>query len=232
MIEMNNGKNNKKISPEGILFDMDNTLYDFAEAKIIACSRVAEIVGGGTGEELLRHFLTGPHGFENHENIRDFMTLKGVESPEIFEESVTVYEELKLSSIKLYPEVKETLEKIKENGFRMAIVTDADTENAEKRLNKTGIREYFEFIVTPDVTGLRKPSHENFHRGLKSIDASPEKSMVVGDSPKREIMPGNEMGLYTVYAKYGDWLKMPFLNIRPHHTIEKFTELNDIILLE
>jgi len=229
---MNNGKNNNKLSPEGILFDMDNTLYDFAEAKIIACDRVAEIVGDGTGEELLRHFLTGPHGFENHENIRDFMKLKGVDSNKIFEESVTVYEELKLSSIKLYPGVKETLGKIEGGGYRMAIVTDADTENAEKRLNKTEIREYFEFIVTPDVTGKRKPSHDNFHRALKSIDASPEKSMVVGDSPRREIVPGNEMGLFTVYAKYGDWLKMPFMNIKPRHTIEKFEELNDIILLD
>ena len=70
--------NNYKIDPsyksiKGIIFDMDNTLYNFFDAKIAACERAAGIIGTGNGQELFRYFLSGKHGFEDPNNIRDYM---------------------------------------------------------------------------------------------------------------------------------------------------------------
>ena len=61
-----------------IIFDMDNTLFDFVAAKQHACREVAKYLGRDDWEALFRCFLDSPHGFESHENIRDYFDLCGL----------------------------------------------------------------------------------------------------------------------------------------------------------
>lgn len=42
---------------KGIMFDMDNTLFDLVEAKIASCNAVVDHLGTGNAEELLDVFL-------------------------------------------------------------------------------------------------------------------------------------------------------------------------------
>ncbi|WP_421907965.1 HAD family hydrolase [Methanolacinia petrolearia] len=216
---------------KGIIFDVDNTLYNFFDAKILACERVCETIGAGNGQELFRYFLSGKRGFENPENIRDYMTDLGVsdESESLFKNASCIYEDVKLSSITLYPGVPELIRELHESGMRLTIVTDADSIQAKKRLTKLELYDYFESVITPDVTGKRKPDPLIFFSAMEVMNTTPEETMVVGDSPKREIEPGNKLGLTTVYAKYGDWLKTPFPSIKPDHVLEKFYDLRTIL---
>jgi len=77
---------------------MDNTLFDFVEAKIKACRAVVKHIGVGSEEELLRYFLSGKYGIEDTRNIADYMRDKGVYNKEKFEECCKIYEEVKLKN--------------------------------------------------------------------------------------------------------------------------------------
>jgi phosphoglycolate phosphatase-like HAD superfamily hydrolase len=57
---------------------MDNTLFDFVAAKQHACREVARSLGRDDGEALFSCFLNSPHGFESHENIKDYFDLCGL----------------------------------------------------------------------------------------------------------------------------------------------------------
>ena len=61
-----------------IVFDMDNTLFDFVAAKQHACREMAKFLGRDDWEALFSCFLESPHGFESHENIRDYFDLCGL----------------------------------------------------------------------------------------------------------------------------------------------------------
>ena len=61
-----------------IIFDMDNTLFDFVAAKQHACREVAKYLGRDDWEALFTCFLESPHGFESHENIKDYFDLCGL----------------------------------------------------------------------------------------------------------------------------------------------------------
>ncbi|WP_445476150.1 hypothetical protein ACT9XH_05390 [Methanococcoides methylutens] len=50
---------------KAVLFDMDNTLFDFLEAKLTACKKMVEYIGAGDPEAMLGYFLRGTPGFED-----------------------------------------------------------------------------------------------------------------------------------------------------------------------
>ena len=49
---------------KAVIFDMDNTLFDFVEAKIKAYRAVCGYIGMGDEIELLDYFLRRKHDFE------------------------------------------------------------------------------------------------------------------------------------------------------------------------
>jgi len=222
--------------PEAILFDMDNTLHDFYSAKVASCEAVIDIIRQGDPTTLLRYFLSGGRGYENVENIRAYMQDLGIEDEQLFHQASKAYEDVKLSTTHLYDGVKETLSALSKASIPMGIITDADSGEAEKRLRKNDISHFFSGMSTPDLSGKRKPDKTCFRFALTSLGISenpefPERYWVVGDSPRREIEPANAMGMTSVYAIYGDWMKIPYPSIQPHHTINTFREILTILNL-
>jgi len=217
----------RRIDPQECvcLFDMDNTLYNFVDAKKAACMQAAQRIGTGDGMELFRYFLRDIHGFEHHDNIRDFMEDRGIRDSAVFEDACRDYDTVKLALIDPYPGVPDTLERLKAAGVKMAVVTDAESSHAYRRLEKVGIRGYFESVITPDVSGKRKPAHDSFLMALESLGSAPEQAWIVGDSLHREIRPGNELGMTTVHAVYGDWTGTPCPSVTPTYVLHSFSDL-------
>lgn len=214
---------------KGALFDMDNTLYNFVDAKIAACDSVVELIGYGDGMELLRYFLQKGNGYENHNNIRDYMQDQEVWDEELYKQACISYEDVKLNSIRLYPGVEETLEKLGDSGMKMAVVTDAESSQAEKRLKKTKISPHFECVITPNISGNRKPNPETFLMALEKLKIQTKEAFVIGDSLKRDVEPCNNLGITTIFAKYGDWTGTPFPSIKPDYIVGNFSEILSII---
>jgi len=188
-----------------VLFDMDNTLFDFVEAKIAACSQVNRILGLDRAMDLLGYFLRRDgHGFEDWNNIRDFMTDNGVYSDERYARCCQAYEEWKIRDLAPYPGIEPTLLALKDRGLSLSIVTDAHLKNAVSRLERTGLYPLFDEIVTADLSGSHKPDPKVFRYALERVGRNPSEVLMVGDSLRRDIGPAKRMGMMTAYASYGD----------------------------
>ncbi|MDI3498310.1 HAD-IA family hydrolase [Archaeoglobus sp.] len=188
---------------KAVIFDLDNTLVDFVEAKMEACRAVVEKAGCGDADELLHYFLRQRHGFESHYNIADYLRDKGVYSEELYRECCEIYEKVKLESVRVYEGIREVLEKLKQN-YRLAVVTDAENGHAISRLEKAGLLNFFDVIVSADMTGKRKPEPDSPLLALKKLNVGPEEAAIVGDSLRRDIQAGKRLGMLTIYAAYGD----------------------------
>jgi len=184
---------------------MDNTLFDFVEAKLIACAAVINYLKIPVEPVvLLEYFLRPAHGFESHENIRDFLNDNNCYSETTFTRSCAIYDEEKLGAIKPYPHVAETLSALRDRGLKLGVVTDAYNGNALKRLRKAGLEEYFDAIVTMDMHGKAKPSPEPFLLAMDLLGVTASETMLVGDSIRRDIVPAKALGMLAVHAVYGD----------------------------
>jgi putative hydrolase of the HAD superfamily len=189
---------------KAIIFDMDNTLFDFVAAKLHACRLVAECMGRTDGERLFEYFLHSGHGFENHDNIKDYLSDRGCFREEAFATCVAIYQREKLSVLVPYPGIHDVLAAIRNRSMKMAVLTDAHRENALLRLEKLDLVQYFDHIITTDMTGAKKPALEPFLLALKMLGTNPDETLLIGDSIRRDIVPAQILGMVTAYARYGD----------------------------
>lgn len=195
---------NAQTEIKSILFDMDNTLFDFIAAKHAACDAIVEYLGLKDSRELFNYFLRGVYNFEALENIRDYMKDRGVYSEKGYFNCCELYERQKLESIDPYPNVIETLFQLREMGFSLGVVTDAHIDHARSRLMKTGLFDLFDLLVTADMTGTKKPSPEIFFYSLDKLQINPHQALFIGDSLRRDIEPAKKIGMLTAHAAYGD----------------------------
>jgi putative hydrolase of the HAD superfamily len=208
-----------------ILFDMDNTLFDLVGAQIAACQAVVQQFG----KELFLYFLTPAHGYESHENIRQYMNERDIPLEGLFRKACQVYETVKLQHIFPYDGVTDTLQSLHTREYHMGIVTDAHSRDATLRLEKTGLLPFFCCMVSYDMVKVKKPAPEPFMFALEMLKASPYETVLVGDSPRRDIEPCRNLGIRTVYARYGDRFSRDRNSMAADFIIDAMGELPEIL---
>jgi len=208
-----------------LLIDMDNTLFDLVGAKRAACRAIIRETGVGDADLLFSYFLRQTRGFEDPGNILDFLVDEGIYSDSLFDMCSALYRDVKLSHIEPYPGVQKTLKRLVEREYPLALVTDAHRIDAIPRLEKAGLRDYFDQVVTYDMTWKKKPDPVPFLYALRRMNTAPGDAMIVGDSPRRDIAPGKDLGMTTVYARYGDRFSSSRNKGRADFTIDEFAQL-------
>lgn len=222
----------QKLSREPVrafLFDMDNTLFDLVGAQAAACREVARHLGYDDGNELFSYFLSGTHGFESTENIRQYMADKSIPADGLFEDACRIYADEKLRQIVPYPGVEETVKAVRELGLPMLIVTDAEAPDARLRLDKSGLTRYFDRTISFDLVKEKKPAPAPFLAALDAAGTLPGETLFIGDSLRRDIAPCKKLGIRTVYARYGDRFSGTRQEIEADYVIDRMDDLLGII---
>lgn len=77
--------------------------------------------------------------------------------------------------------------------------------NIETVLKDFGIARFFKKIIESAVVGVRKPDPEIFSMGVEALGVTPEQTLVVGDSYKKDIIPARKAGCQTLWLKGKGW---------------------------
>ena len=68
-----------------------------------------------------------------------------------------------------HPEVAESLERLREAGLRMATLTNSTKQVAEAQMENSGLRGYFEQILSADAVKRLKPAPEPYRMAAESL---------------------------------------------------------------
>ena len=189
---------------KAVIFDMDNTLFDFYSCMKAGCEAAVSYLGTGTAEELHGYYFRGRYSIEDHMNLQEFMEMHECFSIEAYFKAAAAYDKAKMDRLTPYTWIPTVLSVLKKQGYRLAVVTDAYTHAAEERLEKTGLAGFFEECVGYDTTGYKKPHHAPFECALDLLDCKPYEAVYVGDSMRRDIDPASAVGMAAIHAEYGD----------------------------
>ena len=219
---------------KAILFDLDNTLVDFIKMKMEACrSAIVAMIDNGlkiNEEEGYRKLIATYFkvGIESDRAFQEFLKKEtGEINPKILAAAINAYLETKSQFLKLYPNVIPTLEKLKEKGLILGIVTDAPKVKAYQRLLSMKIEQFFDFVIGFEDTERKKKTDIPLKMAIEKLKLEPEEIMFVGDSIKRDIVPAKKLDVVSVFAKYGSSEKVG--RIKPDYTINDFSEILKIV---
>lgn len=93
--------------------------------------------------------------------------------------------------------LKELLAFLRDRGYKIAVATASGLDDTLANLERAGIREYFEQIVTGDLVEHGKPDPEIFLKTAELLGELPEHCMVLEDSING-VEAGIQGGFYTV----------------------------------
>ena len=208
---------------KAIVFDMDNTLFDFYVCMEAGCRAVVDALGIGTPEELYAYYFRGIYSIEDNQNLLDFMRDHDCLSIDTLQ-AISIFDDAKYRVLHPYSGIPEVLSTLKSEGYLLGLVTDAHTTSANVRLEKTNLVQYFDAIVGFDTTGYKKPHHAPFECVLDMLNCKPYEAMYIGDSLRRDVGPAEGVGMIAVHARYGftgDYTFIPKLSVdSPHEILE------------
>ena len=218
---------------KAILFDLDNTLIDFTKfkKKAVHAAAKAMLKAGlkADPKKLAKRLLDYYYGYgiESDDAFETFLRkeFKYVDY-RVLAAAVNAYLHEKYVHLKPYPNTAETLQKLKKKGLKLAVVSDGLRLKAWMRLNAAGLDQYFDAVVTYEDTGRKKPHRAPFLKACKTLRVKPEECLMVGDWPERDIKGAKQLGMTTVWAKYGQVSKKC---IKSDYYINKFYQLQNLI---
>ena len=98
----------------------------------------------------------------------------------------------------LFPGCLEMLKSLEAN-FRMHIITNGFEETQFIKLEKSGLRPYFQEIVTSDRIGVNKPEAKIFLAAMTEAGATRKDSLMIGDNLLADIIGAKKVGMDQVY---------------------------------
>jgi len=232
---------------KAVLFDLDNTLYDYDKPHKIALKEVHSTLKKHipisydkfnklfslTKAEIHRE-LSGTASAHNrclyfHRLIEK--THNTVE-PSLILKLYDAYWKTLLKNMELRQGVLNVLKFLQKKDIKIAIVSDLTTHIQLRKLEKLKISKYIDVLVTSEEAGSEKPHPIMFLLALNKLNMKPEEVVMVGDNTVNDVEGANSVGIDTVFLKKGTLAKDYKEDYRkPNHTITNIAEVLKILEL-
>lgn len=97
-----------------------------------------------------------------------------------------------------YDEAKEVLEKLKNNGYKLVLVSNTDPFSIENVLDKFALKEFFDQTFLSYEVGQIKSDPEFLRQILKKLHVEKENCVMVGDSIQSDIIPAKRQDIKAI----------------------------------
>lgn len=141
------------------------------------------------------------------------------------EKLLSVYRQTEPVTV-LYPDVAVTLERLKNAGIKLALLTNGYRGIQRKKIEKADLERYFDLIMIPDEQGREywKPSPWGYDLFLHKYDIRPEETIAIGDMDHDFDTPA-ALGMTCIYIERADRMKDLSPHIKPDRKIYSLTEI-------
>jgi putative hydrolase of the HAD superfamily len=208
------------VLPRLVLFDLDDTLCDYAGARAarlriafgqaLAAARAREArVMGEVGppapiarppelDALIETSIAiQPHGADH---FPDLLRPYGVPA-EAAALAVAWYRTNRFHGLCLFADAVTTLETVRAAlpGRRLGLITNGPAEVQRAKIELLGLDALVDFALVSGELGIEKPDPEIFRAALRMADATPDEAVFVGDSPDHDVAGARAAGIRAIW---------------------------------
>ncbi len=233
-----------------IIFDADNTLFDFSRSEADALAKTFQSFGFSrfdpkkhlrmyreVNKQIWKEFEEGEISPETlkAERFRRFLSLlegdtaaAGSEcsagSPE---EISSRYLTCLSQSVVLLPGASSIVRSLYRSRT-LSLLTNGLTSVQKPRIEASGIKDYFSAVLISEEIGIAKPDPEIFALAIKKMGAEDKRSvLMVGDNLNSDIRGGNAFGIATCW--FNPDRRGNGTSVRPTYEIRKLEELENVL---
>jgi len=210
---------------ETIIFDVSGVLLDDLYAVWKANSEAYEIHGFKRIESIEE--FKGRFKMPIHEYHRSMGVPESI-VPRIEAEYRQAYQKYDYS-IKIFPEVKDTLQRLQRYKINLAVASNIPSAFLREHLKRFRIDKFFSVITGQDDCEEQKPSPKPILATLQKMKADPESAAYVGDM-EEDIIAGKKAGVITI-AVCRERSYHPFWRLRRRRPNFIISSLRDVIPL-
>lgn len=120
-------------------------------------------------------------------------------SKELVDDTAQMFRVLSINKLKLYDGVIEFLEKLKDKGKKLYVLSNAQKIFTLYEIKLLGIYDYFEDIFISSDYNVCKPEGEFYRALIQKYNLDVEKSIMIGNDYIADIYGGSNVGLNTAY---------------------------------
>lgn len=204
------------MTKKSFIFDLDGTLADTLPLCIFAFQEALELVSGRrpTKQEVMHYFGYAEKG------ITQSLCPNNWEG--YYDTYLKIYNDYHHMCPKPFDGIKNILDYMLDNEYKIAMVTGKGSDTANITLEKYGIKHYFEYVETGSPQGSIKP--ECIKKIINKWNASSENVFYIGDT-HTDIIDSNKAGVLPIavsWASTSDHNKL--LAHNPHLIFKEIQE--------
>ena len=124
----------------------------------------------------------------------------------------------------LYPQVRETLVTLREQGVKLAVVTNKEGRYTQVVLEVQQLSSLFDAVISGDTFATKKPNPVGVAHCLAQFNLTPQQALFVGDS-SIDVATARAAGVPVWLLPYGYNMGARVEDCQPDRIIQDFSEL-------
>ena len=179
---------------KGAIFDQDGLMFDTEAIFSVAWTEAGKTLGIVIPEGF-HAAVCGSSGEGMRRIVRHW--LPGVDCEALLELTYRISYEMQSRFLPQKPGLHEIFEFFCSHGMKMAVASSSHREPVERNLERSGIRSYFDAVVTGDELSHGKPHPEAFLTAARRLGLDPSDCYVFEDS-FNGVRAGHAAGCCTI----------------------------------
>jgi len=196
---------------EGILLDIDDTLYDYDKAHMPALREALDFAARKlslSGELLNQKFSLAREQIHRelaetaacHNRLLYFQRTLELVNKKAASYALPIYEcywDHFLTNMHPHEQVYEFFDSVRSK--RICIVTDLTAQIQYRKIKQLRIAEFIDFIVTSEEAGKEKPHPYIFFLAVNKLNLPLNRLCMIGDSLSKDIQGANQLGIHSFW---------------------------------
>lgn len=201
-------------APRVVLFDLDDTLCDYATARAIrlrlAFAAERHPAFGRLTDDRREQLIDAALALPSHgvDHFPDLLRRHGIDDPAAPAAAMAWYRTNRYHGLALFSDAVDVVQALRHSfapGRRaIGVVTNGPADVQRPKIDLLGIEQLADFVLISGEFGRAKPEPAIFWEALRLAGAAPADAVFVGDSPEFDMAGARAAGIRAIWINRGD----------------------------
>ncbi len=199
--------------PHLLLFDLDDTLCDYASARDVRLRRAFEAAlrttlpdhGIDMAQLVAESVATHPHGADH---FGELLQAYGISDADVAATAATWYRTNRFHGLELFPDAVPVLDVLRaalpQPHGRIGLITNGPAEVQRAKIELLQVARHVDFIIISGEFGVWKPDPAIFAEALRLGEATAADAVFIGDSVEHDMAGARAAGIRSIWVNRGN----------------------------